>query len=44
MWCVPRYSNPTGEIYAPEVVERIAAMRTAAPEVALHSMVALQTT
>src|SRR5260221_7529685 len=23
MWCVPQYSNPTGEIYAPETVERL---------------------
>lgn len=32
MWCVPKYSNPTGEIYAPEVIGRLAAMRTAAPD------------
>ena len=32
MWCVPKYSNPTAEIYAPEVVERLAAMKTGAPD------------
>jgi DNA-binding transcriptional MocR family regulator len=29
MWCVPRYSNPTGVVYPPEVVERLAQMRAA---------------
>ena len=32
MWCVPRYSNPTGEVYAEAVIRRLAAMPTAAPD------------
>jgi DNA-binding transcriptional MocR family regulator len=32
MWCVPKYSNPTGTIYSEKVIERLAAMRTAAPD------------
>ncbi|MBN3857591.1 aminotransferase class I/II-fold pyridoxal phosphate-dependent enzyme [Paraburkholderia sp. Ac-20340] len=32
MWCMPLYSNPTGAIYADEVVQRLAAMPTAAPD------------
>lgn len=32
IWCVPKYSNPTGEIYSDAVAERLAKMKTAASD------------
>jgi DNA-binding transcriptional MocR family regulator len=36
MWCLPKYSNPTGAVYSDAVIERMAAMKTAAVDFRLY--------
>jgi DNA-binding transcriptional MocR family regulator len=36
IWCVPKYSNPTGTVYSGAVAERLAAMKTAATDFRLY--------
>ncbi len=32
MWCVPKYSNPSGTVYSSKTIQRLAKMPTAAPD------------
>jgi DNA-binding transcriptional MocR family regulator len=35
MWCVPKYSNPSGTVYSDDVVNALAGMKAAAPDFTL---------
>ncbi|WP_446742898.1 aminotransferase class I/II-fold pyridoxal phosphate-dependent enzyme [Silvibacterium acidisoli] len=32
MWCIPKYNNPTGTVFSDKVIDRLAAMKTAAAD------------
>jgi DNA-binding transcriptional MocR family regulator len=36
MWCIPKYSNPTGTVYSDAVIERLSSMKAAAPDFRLY--------
>jgi DNA-binding transcriptional MocR family regulator len=36
IWCMPKYSNPTGTIYSDAVITRLASMKTAAADFRLY--------